>query len=135
MIVGDMREDAATSLHCREMKIALHLLRHSFKNGLAYRLSTNSPSHLATTTEARQLPTTFTVVRAMSFRASIRAGRRWVRWEVEGCSRGQQDDQRRARNACDALAGEHERQHHHQLLTNGEMDSRSLRDEDARAAR
>jgi hypothetical protein len=52
--------------------------------------------------------------------------------EAEGAQCGREDHERRPGYARDALAGEHEGQHHGDLLTDGELDSRQLRNEHAR---
>ena len=46
--------------------------------------------------------------------------------------RGGEHDERRARHAGDALARQHQRQHHDHLLAEGQLDAGELRDEHAR---
>ena len=93
--------------------------------------STNLPSHRAMTAEARQLPMTLIVVRTMSIRLvdPEQDGHAFDR-QVERGQRPGQDDQRRARHAGDALAGQHEGEDHDELLAEGQMDAGGLGDED-----
>ncbi len=77
----------------------------------------NSPSQRATTTDARQLPTTLTVVRAISIRASMpRMTKIGLFGQVEHGNRGQQHNQGRAGNPSHSFAGEHEGANHEDLL-------------------
>ena len=92
--------------------------------------SLNSPSHFATTTVARQLPMTLVIVRAMSISSSTprmsvmpSSGRPYDR------ERAGEDDERRARHAGDALARQHQRQQHRDLLADRQLDARRLRHE------
>ena len=55
-------------------------------------------------------------------------------WKPDRRGRGQQDDQRGTRNAGYSLAGEHQREHDDQLLSQRKMNARDLRHEDCRHA-
>ena len=83
------------------------------------------------TTVARQLPTTLTIVRAMSMSSST------PRISVDALERQpvarqgrREDDERSPRHAGDALARQHEREEHRDLLADRQLDARRLRDED-----
>ena len=81
------------------------------------RLEPSSPSHRAITAVARQLPTRFTIVRAMSISSSTpRITATPSSGRPNAVSVAGEDHQRRPRHRGDAFAGDQQRQHHHQLL-------------------
>jgi len=93
----------------------------------------NSPSQRAITTEARQLPTTLTLVRAISMSASIpRITKIGSSGSREHGHRRQQNNQRCAGHAGHTFAGQHQRAHHEDLLLPAHGYTRGLGDENRR---
>ncbi len=91
----------------------------------------STPSQRATTAAAMQLPSRLTDVRAMSISASAPSSSATPEsGRPNECQRSGQDHQRRARHRGHAFAGQHQRQHHQELLAERHVDARGLRDEE-----